>query len=1103
MMAKKRNQYHIFHYKFKNLIQDGNYLILKPVSSDKAQLTSENILFNTLYRITGKTYDTDGKNYIDEIFVLNAENISAKEKDGQLELYKQIMREGVYIEGTKYVRFGKSSSMTMRQRTLFIQEDLHDDLKEAITLSKVPSKTVISKYEAALGLSLTSLNLIEGLPKIAIVKDFEKIITDDVKMVSKFEVDENDEEYILYQETMKFEELYKDKIDEVKELFTGDFIRGSMPLVVDKEVRSKNGWNRENKRIKLDQLDKPFGYKVFKEKDLPYLVYSLEQTEEKPNLINKFSLGYDVKVVENHKNEIVPFDGQGLVSYEYAKKLSEKLELKYRSIGYQIRMPYVKGLAITFDLKSWFKENKITHIKDLWNNQVEVDDLDIILTESCFKAKQEAEEGKNKWLFESVEDYTELLKKYGHDYIGVANYVKSVNDTDIYSTLNYQFLNSLNLNFEDIKTLATPYASMLMKIINKNDTASVKTFLNMLINNENSQSDRLDTDIQMAIDTDERMIFDPRVQRFIRSQVKEGLKKLLIGKIPIKSNYKFITGDCIAFMEYVSGKKVKGFLEANEFYCKGSVGEHVMMRNPLTSWHEVKKGHFINSDNKYIQHLNNVIQLNTKDLTMPQLSGADLDGDKVLITKDSTIINAVLDDLVIVNDDDKVTAPSFKYDKNSIESYEMKNLSNMTSVVTNINTLIQSFALEKGDLRGSELAIGVCKQLQAEFIDSVKKGTTPVVPDVLLELQNNKPYFQKFIYEDVGSTKNDYKYLQIESPLNQFCSSLERGIEKRIDNVKYFENEYVDMSSYDLITDMKKVDQETFFILVDTIAPIYNEYSKKKGEVWKREKEIKKVRANDEEKSLLKMVKQMYKDLYKETRELLNDVCDNPSVLTTVCAYIEYKASKTKRGYDKKVVRTNSYIFPWICTENAIGLLENLKAKENNIKVDIIEVPELNRRDKVYEGILIVQDGFASIEDVTFVSTLTDGKYRLINQMGYHYVDFDNERKSNIETSESESIRKESEDKVLKRIVNFKCRFVGMESGEDANLKINKNKIKLGKNGNYLGVFIEDEYVCGIAQEKYIDDTERIFLEDYVGKEFKVKVEKIGKKSLSVSLNIV
>lgn len=45
--------------------------------------------------------------------------------------------------------------------------------------------------------------------------------------------------------------------------------------------------------------------------------------------------------------------------------------------------------------------------------------------------------------------------------------------------------------------------------------------------------------------------------------------------------------------------------------------------------------------------------------------------------------------------------------------------------------------------------------------------------------------------------------------------------------------------------------------------------------------------------------------------------------------------------------------------------------------------------------------------------------------------------------------------------------------------------------------------MCGIAQEKYIDDTERIFLEDYIGKEFKVKVEKIGKKSLSVSLNIV
>jgi hypothetical protein len=1093
IMAKKRNQYYINQFKFSNLINKGDHLEFDANTAVEFQ-NSENIFYPTIYRILQMKYNPEEKNTLEQIFILNAANIQANEEE-QIELYRRVMSEGVVIDNVKFIRFGKSSSMAMNQRTLFVREEMHDKLKEYVSLNKEPNQTVISKYETALGLSLSSLNLIEGLPKIAIVKDFEKQVFDDVKMVVKHKNDDNDEGYKKYLKQVEIEEEYKNKSKKVNEELTSQHLRRSFPLTTDEETISKSKWNRESRRVKIDQLDKPFGYKVYKPENKAYAVYSYDQTEELPNLINKYSLGYDVKVVKNHPTVISPFDGQGLISKEYAKKLSKKIGLKHVSNGFQIRMPYVKGLVINFDIKSWFSQHGITEIIDLWNNTVKVQDLDMILTESCFKAKMEAQEGKNKWLFNSTKEYTDLLEEYGHKYVGVTNYIKSVDKTDIFTTLNYQFINSLDLSFDDLKNLSLPYGNTLMKILKHNDTASVKALINMVIKENQDDESRLDTDVQKAIDLDARMIFDPRVQKFIRNRVKEELKSMLKGRIPVRADYKFITGDCIAFMEHVSGKEVKGFLDANEFYCHGLEGEHVMMRNPITSWHEVKKGQFIKSDIEYVKHLDNVIQLNGYDLTMPQLSGADVDGDKVFLTKESIIRNAVMEDLVIVNEDDKTTANALDYNNENILKFELKNLSNETSTVTNINTLIQSYALEREDLRSSELAIATAKQLQAEFIDSVKKGTNPKIPDVLLELQNRKPYFQKFIYEDWKSTDNDYKYLEIRSPLNRFSAALETRIQK-IEESRYFVTEYLDVASYDLITDMSKVNHDTFFDLVEKVAPIYNEYSSEKGAIWREERNIKKVRASEEDKVARKIIQQKYKELYKVTREKLNEVCDNPSVLTTVCAYIEYKLSKST---NKHTVRTKDYIFPWICTEDAKGLLENLKAHEEINKVDVMEIPELNRRNKDYEGLLLVENGNASIDDITFEAQLLNGKYRLMNILGQHFIDYDKQRETDVNISESKSMKRE-ENEPVKAFESYECRLVNMDSGAAMALIMDNQVVRLDANGNYLGIFMDNKYLCGVAQESYENIDQRLVLKQHIGNEFKVKVKEEGRKSLTVNL---
>ncbi|MFB4471806.1 hypothetical protein ACDI16_02410 [Oceanobacillus caeni] len=1078
---KKRKQYMIMHYKFNKLVDKGDYLEF--VEDSKVEYTSsENILFNTVCRISKDHEVNEKETKINSIFVLNASQVN-KDNESDLRLYERIMRKGVFINGIKFVRFGKSSSMTMNQRTLFVKETLHDKLKEYISLDKIPNKTVISKYETALGLTLSSLVLVKGLPKIAIVPDFERTVIEDVKTVDKFIPSEKDMQTDEYKEHIKNEQLekeYQEKGKQVIELFTSTYLKKNFTLSTNQSHRSKSAWNREMLQVKVDELDKPVGYKQYE--DNVYAVYSKNQTEKELVTINKYNLGYEVNVRKNYENTIEPFDGMALVSFEYANKLDKGLKLKHKANGYQIRMPYVKGLAIRFNVKDWFEEHNVTEIKDIWGNTIPVDGLDLILTESCFKAKQEASSDKSNRLFESIDEYIELLKKYGHNYIGITDAIKPVDKSDIYTPLTYQFLNSLNLSVENLRELADKPVQMYAKIMKYGDVASVKAFLNMIVKEDDES--RLDVDVKKAIDLNSAMIFDPRCKEFIIKQIKQKIRDLAVGKIPVQGNYKYVSGDTIALMQHMSGKEVKGFLRYDEQYCNGITGEHVMMRNPLTSWHEVHKTNFVKSDIEYVQHLNNVIQINSYDLTMPKNSGMDVDGDKVLLTNEPIIKNAVIDDLVIVNKDDKTTTNAQPYEMESIVKFELRNLDNMTGVITNINTMLQSYALEKGDLRYKELEIATCKQLQAEFIDSIKKGTNPIIPKVLLKYKRFKPYFQRYVYGNYDVKK----YRAVKSPLNLFCYFKVEKWMKSVDQGRYVNSEQNDLHSVDafsLIRDMSKVNfrESVILKLVKQIEPIYDWYAKEKQAIWREEKEINKRRPTEDEKEQLMEIKHKWQELYEKTRNKLQVICDNPSVLTSACITL---------GYDKK-----SYVFGWIATKDAEGILENIRASEEMYKTDVKAIPQLDRLNRTYGGlVMVVKDGlghFVSLGD-TFRVSLEDGKYPVVEQMGYHFVEVENKRNSNIEVSDSASLDVEV---TLKPLRDYNATLVNIKDTD-----IDDKTIYLKKDGKYLNVLLDNRLVAGISKDSRYDFKNEIGLDDYVDKPIKIKVKKVNKNSINVTLNV-
>ena len=80
------------------------------------------------------------------------------------------------------------------------------------------------------------------------------------------------------------------------------------------------------------------------------------------------------------------FDGQGLISPEYAEKLSAVLGLRHKACQFVIRAPWIKGMVCSFRFKDCFKRHGITQLQDVYGAAHNVDDLDMLISASQFKA---------------------------------------------------------------------------------------------------------------------------------------------------------------------------------------------------------------------------------------------------------------------------------------------------------------------------------------------------------------------------------------------------------------------------------------------------------------------------------------------------------------------------------------------------------------------------------------------------------------------------------------------------------------------------------------------------------------------------------------------
>ncbi|GAA0082943.1 RNA dependent RNA polymerase [Clostridium sp. CTA-6] len=469
------------------------------------------------------------------------------------------------------------------------------------------------------------------------------------------------------------------------------------------------------------------------------------------------------KIIKHGKKDINNCinDGAGFISKEYAKKISEYLGIEYTLCIAMLRIPYVKGLGIAMDFKSYYKSKGITHIKDIWGKEHRVEDIDIILTKSQYKGYKYFKQDNtyNDW-----KKYLKLLKKYNYC-VGISKWNYSHETEPKMTRANYQTLQTLDITKDDLIEMSKYTRSWIEKILG-GDLLYVYKYLGI---GENTEPSNI---YMKAIMLNPQMINDIKVRSYLYGLLKKTIDEIKIGKIYIKGAFKFLIPDVIMMLEYIGGLPIRGCLKEGEMYAKEHEGEYVLNRNP----HICKAEHIIlnavsNDDTKtWLSHLENVCMVNGYDVTAQSLNGADYDGDLVFVHNNSIYIKGINRDSYIVLDiEDKITAKEQPYDKKHIIDFTKKSLSSRIGEISNCaSTYHNKFAKDEETRKKYEDYTCLLSVINGKEIDYVKTGIRWNVPRNIAKGAKPLPYFLKYKYSDQN------KHNRSKTKMNEHCWFIEK-----------------------------------------------------------------------------------------------------------------------------------------------------------------------------------------------------------------------------------------------------------------------------------------------------------------------------------------
>ncbi len=356
---------------------------------------------------------------------------------------------------------------------------------------------------------------------------------------------------------------------------------------------------------------------------------------------------------------VTGFDGEGLISKEYAAVVDKVFCGGNVHTSFQIRMPYVKGMLHKVDFKDFYKMTGTKHLTDIWGIQHRVEDVDIILTKSMFKGYGWLKGSGKTWA-----DYWKAFRKYRH-----ALYITQVGNggADATTKMNFQFLNTLNLTTEEFRPGDLPLGWEHSPADDSREWVTKETeqeYYNICCD--------ADFRLQYFLKRGKRRLFEEKTRDyhlaqilkknplFIREKeftkqldsVAEGIiRRYALGELTVAGDTRYLSGDLLELLwrqvdqrakrnsrqETFFASAMTNTFPTTAFYAPGARyaknDNYTILRNPhIARNEEIQLAAYRRKDNMrhyYLGHLHDVIMVDPHMLAAERLGGADYDGDMV------------------------------------------------------------------------------------------------------------------------------------------------------------------------------------------------------------------------------------------------------------------------------------------------------------------------------------------------------------------------------------------------------------------------------------------------------------------------------------------
>lgn len=474
---------------------------------------------------------------------------------------------------------------------------------------------------------------------------------------------------------------------------------------------------------------------------------------------------------KSQKIDMDASDGFGMMLPSLAERWSKELELDYIISGANTRFSFEKGMAFTFDYVDFADKvaggNYI--IKDAWGDDVDVRNVELILTTSMVKLWDS---------YKSCDDYVQNSLNNGYTF-GIAKTCPKELESE--RSLNYQFIQSYDLTDDDIEELIAPTMNEIKDVL-RGDWRKTVLFLKGVGLNE-SNIDNIENDFIKAVMVDHRMIDDPFIQSSIYQLIKNRINEAKVGVLKVHGNYSIVSGDPYALCQNMFGMEVTGLLKSGQVYNKYWADEGAdklaCYRAPMTCHNNIRLVHPVNTDEVqyWYKYMKTCTIFNAWDTAASALNGMDYDGDLVMLTDNHVLVSKLkqLPALMCAQRKASKTIPLEEdFIRSNIESFG-NDIGQTTNWITSMFEVRSHF--EKGSREYDVLSYRIqCGQLyQQNAIDKAKGIICKPMPRTWHDrhaankieneserdfyrsiVADKKPYFMRYIYPALMKQYNQY-----------------------------------------------------------------------------------------------------------------------------------------------------------------------------------------------------------------------------------------------------------------------------------------------------------------------------------------------------------